>query len=145
MTEATDKYVLMIDGVKKYLKEKKQPDDKMDTWNPHQIAQAKKEAIIDYRTCRRLYKKLTALKEHKTYIHFLFFRFQANEKNSVDDAKAKAKTHKEILEITTLEDEAESLMDETYAELERVITKIEQMADANATARAEMKLGSLTP
>ena len=34
-------------------------------------------------------------------------------------------------------------MDETYAELERVITKIEQMADANATARAEMKLGGV--
>ena len=76
----------------------------MDTWNPHQIAQAKKEAIIDYRTCRRLYKKLTALKEHKILLRFLDFRFKSNEKNSVDDAKAKAKTHQEISEITTLED-----------------------------------------
>ena len=40
---------------------------------------------------------------------------------------------------------AEELMDETYAELERIIEKIEQMKDQNATTRTEMKLGSLTP
>ena len=37
------------------------------------------------------------------------------------------------------------LVDESYAELDRITTKIELMADANATARAEMKLGALTP
>ena len=34
-------------------------------------------------------------------------------------------------------------MDDKYAELERVITKIEFMLDANATNRQEMKLGSI--
>ena len=36
-------------------------------------------------------------------------------------------------------------MDESFGELDRITTKIELMADANATARAEMKLGGLTP
>ena len=36
-------------------------------------------------------------------------------------------------------------MDEAFAELDRITTKIELMADANATARAEMRLGGLTP
>jgi len=36
-------------------------------------------------------------------------------------------------------------MDVAFSELDRITTKIELMADANATARAEMKLGSLTP
>ena len=52
--------------------------------------------------------------------------------------------HIEELGFSEIElDKAEELMDDMYCELDRIITKIEQMADANATARAEMKLGSL--
>lgn len=32
-------------------------------------------------------------------------------------------------------------MDEMFAQLDRITTKLELMADSNATARAEMKLG----
>ena len=32
-------------------------------------------------------------------------------------------------------------MDEMFAQLDRITTKLELMTDSNATARAEMKLG----
>ena len=63
----------------------------------------------------------------------------------MEDAKAKAKTDKEVTEVVSKLELAEQLMDESFAELDRITTKIELMADANATARAEMKLGGLTP
>ena len=49
-----------------------------------------------------------------------------------------------IIHVSTI-DEAEKLENELFSELDRIITKLELMADANATARAEMKLGGLTP
>jgi hypothetical protein len=36
-------------------------------------------------------------------------------------------------------------MDEMFSQLDRITTKIELMSDANATMRAEMKLGAFTP
>ena len=75
----------------------------------------------------------------------MHYRFLSNQKHSVEDAKAKAKTDKEVTEVVSKLEQAEQLMDESFAELDRITTKIELMADANATARAEMKLGGLTP
>ena len=63
----------------------------------------------------------------------------------MEDAKAKAKTYKDVTEVVSKLEQAEQLMDESFAELDRITTKKELMADANATARAEMQLGGLTP
>jgi mevalonate kinase len=103
------------------------------------------EAIIDYRKCKRAFNQLARIKEEKEKGRYLHYRFLSNEKHSVEDAKAKAKTDKEVTEVVSKLELAEQLMDESFAELDRITTKIELMADANATARAEMKLGSLTP
>ena len=111
-------------------------DKGLSKYDPHKIAEQKSQAIVHYREARRLFKKLTRIKEEKEKARYLHYRFLTNEKHSVEDAKAKARIDPEA---------AEELMDKMFAELDRVVTKIELMTDANATARAEMKLGGFTP
>jgi len=120
-------------------------DNTLNRYDPHKIAEAKMEAIIDYRKCKRVFNQLTRMKDEKEKGRYLHYRFLSNEKHSVEDAKAKAKIDPEVTEVVSKLEKAEQLVDESYAELDRITTKIELMADANATARAEMKLGSLTP
>ena len=120
-------------------------DNTLNRYDPHKIAEAKMEAIIDYRKCKRSFNQLTRIKEEKEKGRYLHYRFLSNEKHSVEDAKAKAKTDKEVTEVVSKLELAEQLMDESFAELDRITTKIELMADANATHRAEIRLGGLTP
>jgi len=117
----------------------------LNKYDPHKIAEAKMEAIINYRKSKRMFKKLTRMLDKKLASRFLHYRFLTNEKHAVKDAEAKAKIDTEVQEVEVQLDKAEKLMDDAFAELDRITTKIELMADANATARAEMKLGSLTP
>tara|TARA_Y100001938_G_scaffold28047_1_gene37743 strand:- start:42 stop:413 length:372 start_codon:yes stop_codon:yes gene_type:complete len=120
-------------------------DNTLNRYDPHKIAEAKMEAIIDYRKCKRAFNQLARIKEEKEKGRYLHYRFLSNEKHSVEDAKAKAKTDKEVTEVVSKLELAEQLMDESFAELDRITTKIELMADANATHRAEIRLGGLTP
>ena len=120
-------------------------DNTLNRYDPHKIAEAKVEAIIDYRKCKRAFNQLARIKEEKEKGRYLHYRFLSNEKHSVEDAKAKAKIDPEVTEVVSKLEKAEQLVDESFAELDRITTKIELMADANATARAEMKLGGLTP
>ena len=120
-------------------------DNTLNRYDPHKIAEAKMEAIIDYRKCKRVFNQITRMKDEKEKGRYLHYRFLSNEKHSVEDAKAKAKIDPEVTEVVSKLEKAEQLVDESFAELDRITTKIELMADANATARAEMKLGGLTP
>ena len=120
-------------------------DNTLNRYDPHKIAEAKMEAIIDYRKCKRVFNQLTRMKDEKEKGRYLHYRLLSNEKHSVEDAKAKAKIDPEVTEVVSKLEKAEQLVDESFAELDRITTKIELMADANATARAEMKLGGLTP
>lgn len=120
-------------------------DNTLNKYDPHKIAESKMEAIKNYRTAKRIFNKLTRIKDEKEKGRYLYYRFLSNEKHSVEDAKAKAKIDSEVKEIVVELEKAEELMDVAFSELDRITTKIELMADANATARAEMKLGSLTP
>ena len=120
-------------------------DNTLNRYDPHKIAEAKMEAIIDNRKCKRVFNQLTRMKDEKEKGRYLHYRFLSNEKHSVEDAKAKAKIDPEVTEVVSKLEKAEQLVDESFAELDRITTKIELMADANATARAEMKLGGLTP
>ena len=120
-------------------------DNTLNRYDPHKIAEAKMESIIDYRKCKRVFNQLTRMKDEKEKGRYLHYRFLSNEKHSVEDAKAKAKIDPEVTEVVSKLEKAEQLVDESFAELDRITTKIELMADANATARAEMKLGGLTP
>ena len=120
-------------------------DNTLNRYDPHKIAESKMEAIKNYRTAKRIFNKLTRMKDEKEKRRYLHYRFLSNEKHSVEDAKAKARIDPEVTDVVSKLEQAEELMDEAFAELDRITTKIELMADANATARAEMRLGSLTP
>ena len=120
-------------------------DNTLNRYDPHKIAESKMEAIKNYRTAKRIFNKLTRMKDENEKGRYLHYRFLSNEKHSVEDAKAKARIDPEVTEVVSKLEQAEELMDEAFAELDRITTKIELMADANATARAEMRLGGLTP
>ena len=120
-------------------------DNTLNRYDPHKIAEAKMEAIIDYRKCKRVFNQLTRMKDEKEKGRYLHYRSLSNEKHSVEDAKAKARIDPEVTEVVSKLEQAEELMDEAFAELDRITTKIELMADANATHRAEIRLGALTP
>ena len=120
-------------------------DNTLNRYDPHKIAESKMEAIKNYRTAKRIFNKLTRIKDEKEKGRYLHYRFLSNEKHSVEDAKAKARIDLEVTEVVSKLEQAEELMDEAFAELDRITTKIELMADANATHRAEIRLGGLTP
>ena len=116
-------------------------DKGIKKYDPHVIAETKMNAIISYREARRMFNSLTRIKDEKEKARYLHYRFLTNEKHAVKDAEAKAKIDPEVQEIEIQIDEAEKLENELFSELDRIITKLELMADSNATARAEMKLG----
>jgi|TARA_R110001592_G_C12792854_1_gene716185 hypothetical protein len=120
-------------------------DKGLSRYDPHKIAEQKSQAIVHYREAKRLFNKLTRIKDEKEKARYLHYRFLANEKHSVEDAKAKARIDEEVTIVNIELEKAEELMDQMFAELDRVTTKIELMTDANATNRAEMRLGGFTP
>ena len=87
-------------------------DNTLNRYDPHKIAEAKMEAIIDYRKCKRAFNQLARIKEEKEKGRYLHYRFLSNEKHSVEDAKAKAKTDKEVTEVASKLEQAEQLVDE---------------------------------
>ena len=120
-------------------------DNNLNRYDPHVIAETKMTALKNHKEAKRMFKKLTRMLDKKLDSKFLHYRFLTNEKHAVKDAEAKANIDPEVQEIEIELDKAEELMDDMFCELDRITTKIEQMADANATLRAEMRLGSLTP
>jgi len=119
-------------------------DKGIHKYDPHMIAEEKKQAIIDYRKCFRVYNQLVDLKDKKINQKYLMYRFQSEEKNSVDDAKAKAKINEEVQEVVSQLEMADKLKDEAYAEMQRVETKIQFILDSNSIKRAEMKLSGFS-
>jgi hypothetical protein len=116
-------------------------DKGIKKYDPHVIADAKMNAMINHKEAKRMLKKLLRMLDKKLASRYLHYRFLTNEKHAVKDAEAKAKIDPEVQEIEIQIDEAEKLENELFSELDRIITKLELMADSNATARAEMKLG----
>ena len=99
-------------------------------------------AIKEYRAAKRERDRTERLLDYQLDQTFINLKF--NElKMSVEDRKARARTDESVVTLRTELEKAQETMDNKYAELERVITKIEFMLDANATNRQEMKLGSL--
>jgi hypothetical protein len=115
-------------------------DSGINRYDPHHVSQSYKDAIVNYRKERRIYKSLERQKEEKEKSRYLFFRFQSNDKHSVEDAKAKARTDEEVVQFYNLMEEQEKKVDYAFGELERCIWKKELMLDANATSRKEMEL-----
>ena len=114
----------------------------MESFDPNKIADAKMTAIKQYRAAKRERDRTERLLDYQLDQTFINLKF--NElKMSVEDRKARARTDESVITLRVQLEEAQEKMDDKYAELERVITKIEFMLDANATNRQEMKLGSL--
>lgn len=114
----------------------------MESFDPNKIADAKMTAIKEYRAAKRERDRTERLLDYQLDQTFINLKF--NElKMSVEDRKARARTDESVITLRVQLEEAQEKMDDKYAELERVITKIEFMLDANATNRQEMKLGNL--
>tara|TARA_E500000318_G_scaffold11941_1_gene10786 strand:- start:89 stop:439 length:351 start_codon:yes stop_codon:yes gene_type:complete len=114
----------------------------MESFDPNKIADAKMTAIKEYRAAKRERDRTERLLDYQLDQTFINLKF--NElKMSVEDRKARARTDESVITLRVQLEKAQEKMDDKYAELERVITKIEFMLDANATNRQEMKLGSL--
>ena len=114
----------------------------MESFDPNKIADAKMTAIKEYRAAKRERDRTERLLDYQLDQTFIQLKF--NElKMSIEDRKARARTDETVITLRVELEKAQEKMDDRYAELERVITKIEFMLDANATNRQEMKLGSL--
>lgn len=114
----------------------------MESFDPNKIADAKMTAIKEYRAAKRERDRTERLLDYQLDQTFINLKF--NElKMSVEDRKARARTDETVITLRVELEKAQEKMDDKYAELERVITKIEFMLDANATNRQEMKLGNL--
>ena len=115
----------------------------LNKYDPHRVSESYKNAIVEYRKNKREYKSLERQKDEKERTKYLFYRFQSNDKHSVEDAKAQAKVDKEVIDFNTLMESKEKEVDEAFAELERCRWKKDLMLDANATARKEMELSRM--
>ena len=114
----------------------------MESFDPNKIADAKMTAIKEYRAAKRERDRTERLLDYQLDQTFINLKF--NElKMSIEDRKARARTDESVITLKVQLEEAQEKMDDKYAELERVITKIEFMLDANATNRQEMKLGNI--
>lgn len=114
----------------------------MEGFDPNKIADAKMTAIKEYRAAKRERDRTERLLDYQLDQTFINLKF--NElKMSIEDRKARARTDESVVTLRTELEKAQETMDNKYAELERVITKIEFMLDANATNRQEMRLGSV--
>ena len=114
----------------------------MESFDPNKIADAKMKAIKEYRAAKSERDRTERLLDYQLDQTFIQLKF--NElKMSIEDRKARARTDETVITLRVELEKAQEKMDDKYAELERVITKIEFMLDANATNRQEMKLGSL--
>ena len=114
----------------------------MESFDPNKIADAKMKAIKECRAAKRERDRTERLLDYQLDQTFIQLKF--NElKMSIEDRKARARTDETVITLRVELEKAQEKMDDKYAELERVITKIEFMLDANATNRQEMKLGNL--
>jgi mevalonate kinase len=114
----------------------------VEGFDPNKIADAKMTAIKEYRAAKRERDRTERLLDYQLDQTFINLKF--NElKMSIEDRKARARTDESVVTLRTELEKAQETMDNKYAELERVITKIEFMLDANATNRQEMRLGSV--
>ena len=66
-------------------------DKGIKKYDHHVIAEAKMNAIINYREAKRMFNSLTRIKDEKEKARYLHYRFLTNEKHAVKDAEAKAK------------------------------------------------------
>ena len=113
-----------------------------NTLDPNQIANAIYEAHSNFYEARR--NRDYAERIYKSEYDKAFISTKFNEeKLSIADRESRARTNNDVIAYQVALEQEQKKMDEAKAELERVLTKKEMILDANATARAETKLGAL--
>lgn len=115
----------------------------MEGYSPELIANAKAEAMKNYRDAKRHYDRSVRTKDHIYDTKYLEILHGTNEKITVETAKTKARQHSDVLACNIAIDEDREKMDNAFVELERIETKIQMILDQNALKRTEMKLGSI--
>ena len=95
-------------------------DKGIKKYDPHAIADAKMNAMINHKEAKRMLKKLTRMLDKKIASRYLHYRFLTNEKHAVKDAEAKAKIDPEVQEIEIQIDEAEERIRQGMTALERL-------------------------
>ena len=115
----------------------------MEGYSPEVIANAKAEAVKNYRDAKRHYDRSARTKDHIYDTAYLKILHGSNEKVTVETAKAKARQSQDVLACNVALDEDRKKLDDAFVELERIETKIQMILDSNALKRTEMKLGSI--
>lgn len=114
----------------------------MEGYSPEAIANAKAEAVKNYRDSKRYYDRSIRIKDHVYDTAYLKILHGSNEKVTVETAKARARQTEDVLACNIELDKDREKMDNAFVELERIETKIQMILDQNALKRTEMKLGS---
>ncbi len=115
----------------------------MEGYSPEVIANAKAEAVKNYRDAKRHYDRSVRTKDHIYDATYLNILHGSNEKVTVETAKTKARQHSDVLACNVAIDQDRQKLDDAFVELERIETKIQMILDQNALKRTEMKLGSI--
>jgi hypothetical protein len=115
----------------------------MEGYSPEVIANAKAEAVKNYRDAKRQHERSIRIKDHIYDTKYLEILHGSNEKITVETAKTKARQHSDVLTCNLAIDTDREKLDNAFVELERIETKIQMILDQNALKRTEMKLGSI--
>jgi len=115
----------------------------MEGYSPEVIANAKAEAVKNYRDAKRFYERTCRTKDYVYDTTYLSILHTSNEKITVETAKTKARQHEDVIACNHLIEQDRKKLDDAFVELERIETKIQMILDQNALKRTEMKLGSI--
>lgn len=113
-----------------------------EAYSPNDIANSIYTATVNYFNAKRARDYCQRIYDDSLDKVFLELKFN-EEKMSIEERKARSRQNETSIKFRMEVSKAQEVMDNCKAELDRVLTKKEFMLDANATARAEAKLGSM--
>jgi len=113
-----------------------------EEYKPDDIANEVLKATKNYFNSKRARDYCQRMYDDMLDKVFLDLKFN-EEKISIEERKARSRQDKSSIEFRVQVSKAQEIMDNCKAELDRVLTKKEFILDANATSRAEAKLGNL--
>jgi triphosphoribosyl-dephospho-CoA synthetase len=115
----------------------------MESFDLNEFAEEIYQAHVQYYEARR--KRDYAERVYKSEYDKAFINTKFNEqKLSIADREARARTNADVIVYQKALEDEQKIMDQKRAYLEKVLARKEMILDANATARAETRLGSIT-
>lgn len=113
-----------------------------EEYKPDDIANEVLKATKNYFNSKRARDYCQRMYDDMLDKVFLDLKFN-EEKISIEERKARSRQNETSIKFRMEVSKAQEIMDNCKAELDRVLTKKEFILDANATSRAEAKLGNL--